>query len=165
MLFFAMLLALAQSQPHLAIEPWTGSDFQTTSLTAAKYRLEVSGRPNDVIHLSAKNVASGWLAAFCTPRLCSPAASGRHVTVLGPRGVAVRAHSRIGRRPETQRRDHRGRQRRQRPRARSLSRIAPNCGRARRFRPRETSRSVRSSRAAAARQSGSAACSFQPGTA
>lgn len=72
MLFFAMLLALAQTQPHLAIEPWTGSDFQTTSLTAAKYRLEVSGRPNDVIHLSAKNVASGWLAAFCTPRLCSP---------------------------------------------------------------------------------------------
>jgi hypothetical protein len=69
---FAMLLALAQSATHLSIQPWTGNDFQVTSDTAAKYRLEVTGRPNAEFRLRAADVASGWLAAFCTPRLCSP---------------------------------------------------------------------------------------------
>lgn len=72
MILFAMLLALAQAATHLAIEPWTGSDFQVTTGAAAKYRLEVSGKPNDTIHLRARGVATGWLAAFCTPKLCSP---------------------------------------------------------------------------------------------
>ncbi len=72
MILFAMLLALAQTTTHLAIQPWTGSDFQATSDTAAKYRLEVSGKPNGSVRLSARGVAPGWLAAFCTPRLCSP---------------------------------------------------------------------------------------------
>ncbi len=72
MIFFALLLALAQTPTHLAIAPWTGTDFQTTSLSAAKYRLEVGGKPNGSVHVSARDVAPGWLAAFCTPRLCSP---------------------------------------------------------------------------------------------
>jgi hypothetical protein len=67
-----MLLALAQPATHLSIQPWTGTDLQTTSADAAKYRLEVSGRPNATIRLSATNVAAGWLAAFCTPKFCSP---------------------------------------------------------------------------------------------
>ena len=71
-MLLVLLLALVPASTHLAVEPWTGSDFQTTTLAAAKYRLEVSGRPNGVIHLTAKDVAPGWLAAFCTPRLCSP---------------------------------------------------------------------------------------------
>ena len=70
MIAFAMLVALAQTQ--LSIQPWTGSDFQTTTTNAAKYRLEVSGKPNVTLHLHARDVAHGWLAAFCTPRLCSP---------------------------------------------------------------------------------------------
>jgi len=68
----ATLLALAQPATHLSIQPWTGTDLQTTSADAAKYRLEVSGRPNATIRLQASNVADGWLAAFCTPKLCSP---------------------------------------------------------------------------------------------
>jgi hypothetical protein len=43
-----------------------------TSNTAAKYRLEVSGKPNATVSLRALGVAQGWLAAFCTPKLCSP---------------------------------------------------------------------------------------------
>jgi hypothetical protein len=69
---FALLLAVVQTVTHLSIEPWTGSDYQTTSTAAAKYRLEVSGKPNASIRLRALGVAPGWLAAFCTPRLCSP---------------------------------------------------------------------------------------------
>ena len=68
----AMLLALAQPATRLSIQPWTGADLQTTSADAAKYRLEVTGRPNSTIKLQASNVATGWLAAFCTPKICSP---------------------------------------------------------------------------------------------
>jgi hypothetical protein len=68
----AMLLALAQPATHLSIQPWTGADFQITGADTAKYRLEVSGRPNATVRLQASRVASGWIAAFCTPKLCSP---------------------------------------------------------------------------------------------
>jgi hypothetical protein len=68
----AMVLALTQSATRLSIEPWTGSDLQVTTSAAAKYRLEVSGKPNASVRLRAVDVAPGWLAAFCTPRVCSP---------------------------------------------------------------------------------------------
>src|SRR5690242_16017447 len=68
----ALMLAIAQPEVHLAITPWTGSDLQTTSAHAAKYRLQVSGRPNSTVRLRTSGVASGWLAAFCTPSFCSP---------------------------------------------------------------------------------------------
>lgn len=72
MVIFTILLALAQAPTHLTVEPWTGSDFQITSAGAAKYRLKVSGKPNATVRLRAVGVAQGWLAAFCTPKLCSP---------------------------------------------------------------------------------------------
>ncbi|HEY6325464.1 MAG TPA: hypothetical protein VIW73_02970 [Candidatus Cybelea sp.] len=81
-----MLLALAQPAAHLSIQPWTGADLQTTSTDAARYRLEVTGRPNATIRLEASNVASGWLAAFCTPKICSPQ---RYDAVLPRSGQVV----------------------------------------------------------------------------
>ena len=72
MIAIAVLLALAQAPTQLSIQPWTGGDFQTTSTSAAKYRLEVDGKPNANVRLRAFGVANGWLAAFCTPKLCSP---------------------------------------------------------------------------------------------
>jgi hypothetical protein len=80
-----VLLALAQPT-RLSIQPWTGSEFQTTSTAAAKYRLEVSGKPKALVRLQARGVASGWLAAFCTQKYCSP----QHVeTSLPSSGNAV----------------------------------------------------------------------------
>jgi len=67
----ALMLAVSPAT-HLSIQPWTGSDLQTTTSAAAKYRLEVSGKPQSVIHLQASGVAGGWLAAFCTSKVCSP---------------------------------------------------------------------------------------------
>lgn len=72
MIAIAMLLALAQAPTHLTVEPWTGAEFQTTPSGAAKYRLKVNGKPNATVNLRALHVAQGWLAAFCTPKLCSP---------------------------------------------------------------------------------------------
>jgi hypothetical protein len=68
----ALLLAVVQTSTHLSIEPWTGSDLQVTTADAAKYRLVISGPPKATIHLHASQVAQGWFAAFCTPRLCAP---------------------------------------------------------------------------------------------
>ncbi len=68
----ALVLALSNPQTHLSIQPWTGGDLQVTSVTAAKYRLQVTGKPNATIRLRAAHVAQGWLAAFCTTKLCSP---------------------------------------------------------------------------------------------
>ena len=67
-----MMLALAQPATHLSIQPWTGSELPTTSAAAQKYRLKVTGAPGSVVHLQASGVANGWLAAFCTPKICSP---------------------------------------------------------------------------------------------
>ncbi|HZV76840.1 MAG TPA: hypothetical protein VFF63_03655 [Candidatus Babeliales bacterium] len=72
MTVYAMLFALAQPATHLTVQPWTGADLQTTTQAAAKYRLEISGAPNATVHLRADGVAPGWLAAFCTPHICSP---------------------------------------------------------------------------------------------
>ncbi len=80
------MLALAQPGTRLSIQPWTGDDFQTTTSAAAKYRLEVTGRPQAAIRLHALGVANGWLAAFCTPAYCEP----QHLEAsLPPSGHAV----------------------------------------------------------------------------
>ncbi|HEY6486319.1 MAG TPA: hypothetical protein VIX83_08055 [Candidatus Cybelea sp.] len=83
----AVITLLALAQPtRLSIQPWTGAEFQTTSSAAAKYRLEVSGKPKALVRLQARGVASGWLAAFCTPKYCAP----QHVeTSLPSSGQAV----------------------------------------------------------------------------
>jgi hypothetical protein len=44
----AMLIALAQPATRLSVQPWTGSDFQVTTSGAARYRLEVDGKPDSV---------------------------------------------------------------------------------------------------------------------
>jgi len=69
---FALTLALAQPVMHLTVQPWTGKDLTTTTSAAAKYRLLVEGKPNATVRLEATEVATGWLAAFCTPTVCAP---------------------------------------------------------------------------------------------
>jgi len=68
----ALMLAVAPPATHLTIQPWTGKDLTTTTSAAAKYRLTVTGKPNSTLELEATNVASGWIAAFCTQTVCAP---------------------------------------------------------------------------------------------
>ncbi|HVA27533.1 MAG TPA: hypothetical protein VNF68_05100 [Candidatus Baltobacteraceae bacterium] len=56
----------------LMLTPWSGSDLPTASQAAAKYRLSISGTPGKIVSLRATGVASGWIAAFCDSRVCSP---------------------------------------------------------------------------------------------
>lgn len=85
-ILLAALLAVAQSATQLTVKPWTGTDLQVTTDSAAKYRLEIAGRSNASVRLRAVGVASGWIAAFCTPKLCSPQ---RLDVQLPPSGNAV----------------------------------------------------------------------------
>lgn len=70
----ALILAalVAQAPTRLAVTPWTGANLATATSVAAKYRLRVTGAPNASLVLRAGELAKGWLAAFCTPKVCSP---------------------------------------------------------------------------------------------
>jgi hypothetical protein len=69
-----LMLVAAVSAPatRLEVEPWMGTNLATTTSAAVKYRLRVIGAPNATVRLGASRVANGWLAAFCTPTVCSP---------------------------------------------------------------------------------------------
>ncbi len=68
----ALFIALASPSTHLEVQPWTGKDLVTTTASAAKFRLIVTGKPNAHLRLQASGVADGWLGAFCTPTVCAP---------------------------------------------------------------------------------------------
>lgn len=69
----AVLLAAAVAAPvHLTIAPWTASPLPTVTQAAAKFALSVAGQSGQRVRLRATGVAPGWLATFCTARLCSP---------------------------------------------------------------------------------------------
>ena len=66
-----MIVALALAT-HLSIGPWTGADPKNAITGATKYRLTVTGEPGAHVHLRATGQAKGWIAAFCTDKVCSP---------------------------------------------------------------------------------------------
>jgi hypothetical protein len=55
------------------LTPWHGPSLPTapTGQYATKYALTVHGTPNERVDLRADGAAKGWIAAFCTPRLCA----------------------------------------------------------------------------------------------
>jgi hypothetical protein len=65
-------IAAVAVSTQLTIAPWSGKDLATVTPSAAKYKLTVKGAPGTDVHLVATRVAGGWLAAFCTPSVCSP---------------------------------------------------------------------------------------------
>lgn len=69
-LILAALVALAPTR--LTVTPWTGTNLATATSVAVKYRLRVTGAANASLVLRADRLAKGWLAAFCTPKVCSP---------------------------------------------------------------------------------------------
>ena len=68
----ALAVSVAQPATRLTLEPWTGANLATATSAAVKYRLRVEGAPHATLLLRAEGVARGWLAAFCTPFVCSP---------------------------------------------------------------------------------------------
>ena len=75
------MLVLALSA--LVLSPWNGSDLPTTTQSAAKYRLTVSGKPGHIVHLHTEHVATGWIAAFCDDKVCMPSQAAESIPKSG----------------------------------------------------------------------------------
>ncbi len=65
----SILIALATTT--LAFSPWHGKVLQA-SPGAVQYRLSVHGTPHSTVKLEATGLARGWIASFCTDKVCSP---------------------------------------------------------------------------------------------
>jgi len=54
--------------------PWHGAALPTTPTGnyVTSYAMTVRGAPHARVDLRAEGVAKGWVASFCTPRLCAP---------------------------------------------------------------------------------------------
>ena len=73
-------------RPAVSLAPWTGADLPGSLASTIKYRLVVSGKSDSTIQLKATNIAKGWIASFCSDRLCSPMQLSLH---LPPSGVKI----------------------------------------------------------------------------
>lgn len=103
------------------LSPWKGPSLPTapTGNYETSYALNLRGAPSARVDLRADGVAKGWVAAFCTARLCAPfhtivtldgsgkarlefslirtdpkAAAHAHAVICADGGVAARASSR-----------------------------------------------------------------------
>src|SRR5438552_756655 len=65
-----MLFALIS----VLLSPWHGPSLPTapTGNYVTSYAMSIRGAPRQRVALRADGVAKGWIAAFCTPRLCAP---------------------------------------------------------------------------------------------
>ena len=70
----------------LALAPWRGPSLPTAAPNAAKYKLTVRGPSEDRIELRADGLPKGWVASFCTQKVCSPF---RYTMELSDRGTGV----------------------------------------------------------------------------
>ena len=79
MIVFALVTVL--------LSPWKGPSLPTTPTGnyETSWAMTVHGVPHARVELRAAGVAKGWVASFCTPRLCAPFHT---VAVLDGKGVA-----------------------------------------------------------------------------
>lgn len=70
----------------LTLYPWHGPSLRTANPAAEKYKLTVRGPSEALVHLRADGLPRGWVASFCTEKLCSPF---RYDMQLNDRGTGV----------------------------------------------------------------------------
>jgi peroxiredoxin len=69
-----LALGLSGARPATAvtIAPWTGPDLPGSVASTYKYRVALSGPAGKNVTLHASGLPTGWIASFCTDRVCSP---------------------------------------------------------------------------------------------
>jgi hypothetical protein len=79
MIVFALVTVL--------LSPWKGPSLPTapTGNYETSWAMTVRGAPGARVELSADGVAEGWVASFCTPRLCAPFHT---IATLDGKGIA-----------------------------------------------------------------------------
>jgi peroxiredoxin len=62
----------SSSKTTLSLAPWTGAELPGSVPNTIKYRLVVAGAAGKSVALHAADVPKGWVASFCTDRVCAP---------------------------------------------------------------------------------------------
>lgn len=57
---------------NVSLTKWTGPDLPGSVASTLKYRLVVVSPPSQHVTLAASGLKAGWVASFCSDRLCSP---------------------------------------------------------------------------------------------
>ena len=56
----------------VSLAPWTGADLPGSIPNTIKYRLVVAGRAGRTVALTTSGVPKGWVASFCSDKVCAP---------------------------------------------------------------------------------------------
>jgi tetratricopeptide (TPR) repeat protein len=56
----------------VSLAPWTGADLPGSIPNTIRYRLIVAGSAGKQVALHAEDVPKGWVASFCSDRVCAP---------------------------------------------------------------------------------------------
>jgi thiol-disulfide isomerase/thioredoxin len=70
----------------VSLAPWTGPELPGSIPNTIKYRLVVAGPAGKSLDLHAMDVPKGWVASFCSDKVCSPF---KVAVVVPPAGVKV----------------------------------------------------------------------------
>jgi peroxiredoxin len=68
----ALGLAAPANGASVSLAPWTGADLPGSIPNTFKYRLVVAGPSGRTVALTASGVPKGWVASFCTDKVCAP---------------------------------------------------------------------------------------------
>jgi hypothetical protein len=68
----ALRLGDGRGAAAVTLAPWTGPELPGSIPNTIKYRLIVAGNAGKTIALRASDVPKGWVASFCSDRVCAP---------------------------------------------------------------------------------------------
>jgi peroxiredoxin len=68
----ALELAKPVTTTTVSLAPWTGADLPGSIASTIKYRLVVADKPGKNVALRTTGVPKGWIASFCSDRVCMP---------------------------------------------------------------------------------------------
>ncbi|MBC5810929.1 MAG: redoxin domain-containing protein [Candidatus Eremiobacteraeota bacterium] len=68
----ALELSKRVTTTSISLAPWTGADLPGSIPNTIKYRLVVADQAGKTVALTTSGVAKGWIASFCSDRVCSP---------------------------------------------------------------------------------------------
>ncbi len=77
------------AQAQISLAPWTGPDLPGSLASTAKYRLVVVGTPQASVTMLADGLPNGWIASFCSDKICSPFQSTIRVPADGVKIVEL----------------------------------------------------------------------------
>ena len=66
------MIAAASLALAIALEPYRGAPLPGAVAGTPKFGVRIEGRPGSRVVLRSMGLPAGWLASFCTKRVCAP---------------------------------------------------------------------------------------------